>query len=246
MTLSRTSLGHVVATSLYVLAVTASQAQVLFYGGDFDGRIGAPSQWAPNLQALTFDDFGLSQTSTLQSIWGNFGLLQTVVDFIPTQAYCEIRSEVSAGNGGTLLFSGMLPVQATPTGVSQLGLPEYQVLANVNLTLPAGIYWLGMAPVGSSIWDEAYISSTSGGDVAPAGDPNPPTTGFPIADGMSYFYDPAGYNFVPMADTTAGPGTWDFSYGVGGIIVPEPPQVSLLAVSIIFFSVSLRSRRRWA
>jgi hypothetical protein len=107
-------------------SVPASQAQVVFYGGDYDGRIGAPSQWTPDFHALVFDDFGLPQTSTLQSIWGNFGLVQTVDYFIPTEAYCEIRSGVSAGNGGTLLFSGILPVQSTPTGVSQWGLPEYQ------------------------------------------------------------------------------------------------------------------------
>jgi hypothetical protein len=245
MKFSRTLTRFVVGATLYLLAVTLSQAQSLFYGGNYDGRIGVPSQWAPNLQALTFDDFGLSQASTLQSIWGNFGLVQTVDYFIPTQAYCEIRSGVSAGDGGTLLFSDMLPVQAMPTGVSQWGLPEYQVSANVNLTLPAGIYWLGIAPFGSSIWDEADISSTSGGDIGPANDPNPLPTGFPIADGMSYFYDPVGYNFVPMAETTAGPGTWDFSYGVGGVIVPEPSILSLLAVSIMFFSVALRYHRRW-
>jgi hypothetical protein len=235
-------LNIVVCSMLYLFATTSSQAQVLFYGGNYDGRIGFPSQWAPNLQALTFDDFGLSQASTLQSIWGNFGLLQTVDDFIPTEAYCEIRSGISSGNGGSLLFSGMLPVQIVPTGVSQWGLPEYQILADVNLTLPAGIYWLGMAPVGNSIWDEAYISSTSGGNTGPAGDPNPPSTGFPLADGMSYFYDPVGYNFVPMADTTAGAGTWDFSYGVSGVEeVPEPSPVSLFAVSITF-GLSLRYR----
>jgi hypothetical protein len=238
----RLLLEFLIGAFLYALA-PASQAGVLFYGGDYDGRIGAPSQWAPNLEDLIFDDFGLSQTSTLQSIWGNFGLTFIPTQFIPTQAYCEIRSGVSAGNGGTLLYSGMLPVQVTPTGRSQYGLPEYQVLADLNLTLAAGTYWLGMAPVGSSIWDEAYISSTSGGNVGPAGDPNPSPTGFPIGDGMSYQNGPTGYNFVPVADTTAGSGTWDFSYGVSSVVVPEPPAVSLLAVSVIF-GVSLQCRRR--
>jgi hypothetical protein len=247
MKFSRKLQGFIIGTTLYLLAITSIQAQLgqaLFYGGDYDGRLGSPSQWAPNLDALTFDDFGLSRPSTLQSIWGNFGLLQTVDDFVPTQAYCQIRSGVSAGNGGTLLFSGMLPVQVRPTGVSQWNLPEYQIIANLNLTLPAGIYWLGMAPVGSSIWDEAYVSSTSGGDLYLPGDPNPPTTGFPIEDGLSYLYDPAGYNFVPMADTTAGPGTWDFSYGVSGSVVPDDPSMLALlvlaTVSIIVFGVRLR------
>ena len=233
----RALMKYILSLITYFIAVVSVPAQILFYGGNYDGRIGAPSQWAPNLQALTFDDFGLSTASTLQSIWGNFGLLQTVDDFNPTLAYCEIRSGVSAGNGGSLLFSGMLPVQIEPTGISQWGLPEYQITADVNLTLPAGTYWLGMAPVGDSIWDEAYISSTSGGNAGPAGDPNPQATGFPLADGMSYFYDPVGYNYVPMADTTAGAGTWDFSYGVEA--VPEPSPLSLIAVSAIvclFFS----------
>jgi hypothetical protein len=239
MRFSRKLLEFVVGTTLYLLPITSSQAQpgqVLYYGGDYDGVDGAPSMWAPNLQDLIFDEFGLSQNSDLQAIWGNFGLVQTVDYFIPTQAYCEIRSGVSAGNGGTLLFSGFLSVQDTPTGRSQYGLPEYQVLADLNLTLPAGIYWLGMAPVGSSIWDEAYISSTSCNEDNTPGDPNPPPTGYPLTGGISYQDGPApNYNFMPIAQ--------EFSYGVGGSVVPEPSMLSLLAVSIIVFSVFLRCRQ---
>lgn len=231
---TRSLFAFVIGAFLCLQLITASHADVLFYGGDYDGRIGDPSQWAPNLQALVFDDFSLSQTSTLQSIWGNFGLLQTVDYFVPTEAYCEIRSGVSAGNGGTLLYSGTLSVQDTLTGRNQWGLPEYQVLADLTLTLPAGTYWLGMAPIGSSIWDEAYISSTSGGDVGPAGDPNPPPTSSPIANGNSYFYDPVGYNYVPVPLTSAGAGTWDFSYGVSGVAVPEPSPLFLLTILILF------------
>jgi hypothetical protein len=230
----------VLGTWLYFLLITATKAQVLFYAGDYDGRIGVPSQWTPDYQDLTFEGFGLSQNSNLQSIWGNFGLAQTVDDFVPTEAYCEIRSGISAGNGGTLLFSGTLPVQATPTGIYQWGEPEYQVLADIDLTLPAGIYWLGMAPVGDSDWDEANISSTSGGDAAPASDPNPPTTGFPIAEGMSYFYDPVGYNYVPLQNTTAGPGIWDFSYGVSGVVVVPEPSSELIFVISTLLTVCIR------
>ena len=212
---------------LISLATTAqpSKAQVIFYGGDFDGRNGSPSQWTPAFDALSFDDFDVPQTVPIGSIWGNFQM-----NFIPTEAYYQIRSGVSAGNGGTLLSSGTLTVQVTPTGLSQGGLPEYQVIGNVSLSLTPGRYWLSMAPVGD-FFQSAYISTTSGEATGPLGDPNPHPTGSPLANGNSFFYDPNGYNFVPTDTTTLGPGTWDFSYGVAA--VPKPATSTLMIFSAI-------------
>jgi hypothetical protein len=91
------------------------------------------------------------------------------------------------------------------------------------------------------MWDESELSSTSGGHLALEGDPNPPTTGFPIADGMSYFYYPVDYYFVPVADTTAGPGTWDFSYGVIAV-VPEPTSLALAGLGAAALMIVRRRR----
>jgi hypothetical protein len=202
--------------------VACGQCQVIFYGGDFDGRNGAPSKWTSAFHSMYLDDFNMPRTATLDSIWGNFQLT-----YVPTQAYYEIRSGVSVGNGGTLLDSGTISVQVTPTGRSEFGLPESQVLGHVSLTLDPGTYWLGIAPVGG-FFDSAYISTTSGGDAGPVGDPNPPPSGSPLANGNSFF-NMVGWNFVDSVTTTLGPGTWDFSYGVSEVPEPSPTRLLILA-----------------
>jgi hypothetical protein len=175
----------------------------------------------------------------LQSIWGNF---QLAVSAIPTEALCEIRSGMSPGNAGTLLFSTVLPIRVTATGRSHAGTPEYQVVADLSLTLGSGMYWLGMAPVGG-FFDNMYISTTSANDAGPATDPNPPPIGSPLRDGTSYQMGPGGITAQSTETTTLGPGTWDFSYGVIAQ-VPEPSTISLAGLSILLGVVLNRVVRK--
>jgi hypothetical protein len=122
-----------------------------------------------------------------------------------------------------------------------------QLAGVVNFTLPAGNYWLGIAPVSGQA---QLLSTTTGLDAGPPGDPNPAPTGSPRANGNSFLNDAvAGYNWLPTSDSLLlGEGTWDFSYGVEGVPVPEPS--TFIAGALLAFPFGLqgfryfRNRRR--
>src|ERR1019366_5123927 len=62
-------------------------------------------------------------------------------------AVWEIRSGVSSGNGGTLLYSGTGTPTVTPTGRTAFNEFEDTVAVAVNFTLGPGTYWLSVVPV---------------------------------------------------------------------------------------------------
>ena len=65
-----------------------------------------------------------------------------------TSASWQIRTGVGAGSLGTLLYSGSGSVTRTATGNTVLGSPEYRsVLSGLSFFLPAGEYWMTLAPV---------------------------------------------------------------------------------------------------
>ena len=142
-----------------------------------------------------------------------------------TTAYWEIRSGViSAGNGGTLLYSGDGADTLTPTGRYEPVIPgvfnvyEYTNLVSVSVSLGAGTYWLAVAPDVSN--QNSYITTTSGTNAV--GSP-------PGNDGNSFasstFF---GLNFVPTSDPSIeGPGTWDYSMGVIGTAVARTFQLDV-------------------
>src|SRR6266513_920203 len=96
--------------------------------------------------ASVYDDFivpspGWSVTSVFSDNLANTNV---------TGALWEIRQGVSEGNGGTLIASGMTmtPV-VTPTGRSGFGFLEYMIeVIGLNVSLPPGIYWLNVTPIG--------------------------------------------------------------------------------------------------
>jgi hypothetical protein len=159
-----------------------------------------------------------------------------------TTAYWEIRSGVSAGNGGTLLASGDGADTVTATGRSinvGIVLDEYTNQVAVNVTLTAGTYWLAVAPDVSN--QNSYISTTSGANAV--GSP-------PGNDGDSFFSSSFfGEDFVPLSDASnEGPGTWDYSMGVIGTAqplvssVPEPFGATLLPTAGLILLGYLRRR----
>ncbi len=202
-------------------------AGTLWYNGDADYRdaiangIGA----APVPDALVYDNFNV----TGNSAWTVTGAFSN--DFMNyvgvTQAYWEIRTGVSDGDGGTLIASGTSSATQVDLGNSFFGLEEYAIsVSGLHVMLAPGEYWLTVAPVSPPVADGdvnySYIATTSGANAI----------GSPPGDDGNSFATSAGYgwNFTPTTDDSIeGPGTWDYSMGINGT-VPEPASVTLLGI----------------
>jgi len=204
---------------------------IIFYGGDADGRNRLESSANPELVpiSIVFDDFQVAQATTVTGLWGNYssggssfaGFGFDAGDVL--DAYFEIRSGVSEGNGGTLEKFGKLKLTASATGRYFDSNPELRLAGDLavedQFLLGSGTYWIGLAPANSSA---LLVSTTSGTNLGPDGDPNPLPTGFPLANGNS-FLKSEDYDFVGVnSQELLGDGVWDFSYGLEGVAVPEP------------------------
>jgi hypothetical protein len=95
---------------LTVALQSSAAAQVQFYNGDFNGVDGLSSEVNTSItQAMVYESFIVTGGGV--NVTGIFGNFLTDVAF--TTASWEVRSGVSGGNGGSLLFSG--PVQGAPS-----------------------------------------------------------------------------------------------------------------------------------
>jgi hypothetical protein len=208
-----------------------TDGNTLWYGGDFDGRA-ALSDERNNYRgsSAVYDNFtvtggGWQVTDLFANLLFNYGT--SGADF-------EIRSGVSAGNGGTVHFSGLgQAATQIATGREWNGWTEYTVkISNLNVTLAPGEYWLVVRSVTFSCGSGHLLSragSTTGAN----------SIGGPIGDGNSFFTGP-GANFV-TTNQFLGAGTWDFSFGVNGTVVPEPSTFVLIGVGLA--ALAFRRRR---
>jgi hypothetical protein len=218
----------------------ARGASTLWYNGNLDQRDAIANQTGP-ADGLIYDNFIVpaGQTYTITSVFSN----NAAAGPLGTTAYWEIRSGVSAGNGGTLLASGDGADTTTYTGTSfNTGGVNYRVYTNevdgLKVTLGAGTYWLAVAPDVSN--QSSYIVTTSG-----AGAVGMP----PGNDGNSFWSSTFfGYSFVSTTDPTIeGPGTWDYSMGIKGTAaaaVPEPSSLILGLIGVITSAGCIWTRRR--
>ncbi len=166
----------------------------------------------------------------LDVLWTN-DLMTTTA----STAYWDIRSGVSAGDGGTLLFSGTNAATQTPTGRSGSGYTEYTMeVTGLIIPLGAGTYWLTVAPIDDGA-GQSWVDMTSGLNAV----------GSPPGNDYNSFWDSLyfGYYFGPP-----GPylylGSVDFSMGVAGsrgTPVPEPCTLALFGLGA---SGLLRRRSR--
>lgn len=231
-----------VIISLFFLVCCAAPAfaDVLWYNGDFDGDTGRFNgyQMGSYEYAMHYDDFDVPAGGwDVSGLWSNNRLETQAI----TQAYWEIRSGVSAGNGGVLVDYGVKDATLTPTGRTVYGVPEYTVsVAGLNVSLNEGKYWLGLAPdVDGEEW-LPYIATTSGANAVgtPAG-----TNGNAFYTG---WYGGTNYSeyFIPSTDVSSG--MLDFSMGVQGTpkVVPEPLSTLLFVVGGGVIAASRKLRRR--
>lgn len=214
-------------------ALTTGALSTFFYGGDFDGRNGLAAQVnGPNFQdALTFDDFNLGSPVNITTLGGNY---LTSLQSAPTTGYFEIRTGMSAGNGGTLIAAGFAPVvQWTPTGRNGFGLKEMEMCIAANLTLAPGTYYMAVSVNGGN--GDAFVSTTDGLPIRNG-------IGSPLGNGNSYFNSAQfGANYDPTTVWLGQPAPWDFSYTVECNPVPEPTTIGAVVLGV---AGALRRRRR--
>jgi hypothetical protein len=199
------------STSLSYVGTTNGSPtdSALWYNGDFDGRNGLANERNTIVsQAAVYDNFVVTSAGgwIVTSVFSD-NLISTIV----TGATWEIRSGVSAGNGGTLVASGftVTPV-VTPTGRSGFGFTEFMVeVTGVQVFLLPGTYWLNVTPVGNG-GGRSFDSTTSGTNCV----------GTPCGNDNNSFFDSTFFGFVfAPADGVIGLSPVDFSMGVNGIVL---------------------------
>lgn len=225
------------ALMLVAAAGVDVSAQVVFYGGDADGRNGLIASTRVGDDGWSYDDFTLGSATNITGLFGNFLLSDGATS---ATASWQIRSGMSAGNPGTLIASGNNAATSTATGRTLFGDAEFQFMINgLNTVLGAGTYHMAVSLDNTS--GRVFVNTTSGINEGPGGDPNPPPTGGPIANGNTFFTSNQFFATAAPTTTFFGAGTWDFSYGVMGF-VPEPS--SFLALGLALTSlVALRRRK---
>jgi hypothetical protein len=222
--------------ALTVLCCPAAQAGPLWYNGDLDNRDAVPNQTSAlspgGADGLVYDNFVVPTGSTwnITGVFSNNVLNPSLNLPRVTTAYWEIRSGVSANNGGTLVASGDGTDNfafdgnfSTVFGPGNTAAEYTHEVDGLNVTLTAGTYWLAVAPdTNGAINAFWYISTTSGTNAI--GMP-------PGNDGNSFFSSNfTGDNFTPTG-SFEGPGNWDYSMGVVGtvqsLVTPEPSVTAL-------------------
>jgi hypothetical protein len=183
-----------------------------WYNGDRQPAIPSWSNWYNSAQSYirVYDDFVVPAGGwTVVGVFAHIDATSTGV----TQASWEIRSGMSAGNGGTLLASGLSPATQIQTGV--VGVGSYTYLLEVDglsVQLGPGTYWLSVMPVTGST--QSYLCATLG--VNAIGNP-------PGNDGQAFSSWGPGSFSAALQTTGSGGTSGDFSLGVLVSVQPAPP-----------------------
>lgn len=221
-----------VAAALAMAVQSTASAQVQFYNGDFDGTNGLSSEQNTIVpHSMAYENFTIGGAGIY--LTGIFGQFQSDFSWANGAAW-EVRSGMSSGNGGTLLFSGVGAISQVLVG-AQFGMNVYSGGVSVaGHFLGAGEYWFGLSPIGTGGSGRAFVASTSG-----VGGVNS------NLDGLSYFNSAFfGSNFQAASELLA---ENDFSLGISGraadSTVPEPATMTLLATGLAGLAGARRRKR---
>ena len=211
---------------LAFMSLGTTQAQ--FFGGYADGITNAATgnNSLGSTLRVVYDDFTFDVAGDIV----NFGLVGRDNTGAPVAMYYEIRSGMSSGNGGTLLFSGTSPTAVfsalplsgaygtPPSGSGTYGLYEGGPGPSTPIHLEAGTYWVGLAPLQQ--FGSFDVTSTQGQGAM----------GHPIDDGNAFYYnssDPLA-NFISL-------GASDFGLRIDTLAstIPEPSNVALIGLAAL-------------
>ncbi|HRI12179.1 MAG TPA: PEP-CTERM sorting domain-containing protein [Verrucomicrobiota bacterium] len=231
---------RIILSGLTAAGVFSCQAQFTgapgFFGGYADGVGSVPTgnnTIGPALR-IVYDDF----TFDLSGKIVGFEMVGRDNTGAPVGMYYEIRTGMSEGNGGTLLFSGTtlsavagdLPLNGD-YGTPPPGTGNYRWYdsgPSSPIQLDPGTYWIGLAPVQQ--FGSFDLATTVGlGSV-----------GHPIDDGNAFYSDSSD----PLK-SFASLGSSDFSLRVvteSTVIVPEPTTSALLGLGSLMIWFGLRKR----
>lgn len=200
--------------------VAVSHAEMVWYGGDFDGENCYWSGYGPdqvNFEGMLYDDFVWNSSSTAASICGTyFGDGDDPLKW-------EIRQGVTPTYRGDLVATGVSQASFSWLG-NQWDIDYYRFEANIDETtlVNGGSYWLGVAALTDSENDVSGIGTTSGWN----------GVGSPLNDGNMMVFVDTYNNFIV-------PG-YSASLGIASHAVPEPATLAALGFGLI---ACMRRRR---
>jgi len=227
------------AFALNTIAIAQAPPGSLWYNGDWNYVNGLANERNTLVsQAAVYDDFNV----TAPLGWHVTAVFSDNIflPFVPTitGADWEIRTGISEGNAGTLIASGTTnsPV-VTLTGRMTLNFQEYMVEVtglNVFLSmLPAGQhYWLNVTPVGNGT-GRSWNSTTSGLHAV----------GSPPGNDQNAFFNSTFFGAFFTSTSNEGQ-PYDYSNGVIGTVVPEPPPWAMMAMGVVVLLGVQQLRRR--
>lgn len=217
-----------------VLLAGSAQAGTIWYNGSFnwvDGTVSVRHGFGLlDIDAYVYENVQLAGSQSVTGVFATF----LYAGAAPVGAEYEIRSGVSAGDGGTLVSSGSVgPGFFWEDQGVRFDSPSYGTLAVFHLavpaavTLPAGEYWVGIRPIADTSSEVVALLATTSGTGA---------VGNPAGNDGNAFLDSAslGFTFDPLAD--------DFSVGLTD--VPEPSSLLLAAVGLFGVAIGRRRGRR--